>query len=140
MKVAEEQTPSYYEIPNCRVDGFFGREEILQKIDEALSDGSNPHYAVLQGMVVQGKTQVALEYCHRKKNNPYSAIFWVDATTQDRVEGSFQSISERIKRRTDNLPDVKASVAFFLKMFTSWTVQWLMVFDNYDKPDTFPNI
>ena len=88
----------------------------------------------------QGKTQVALEYCHRKKNNPYSAIFWVDATTQDRVEGSFQSISERIKRQTDNLPDTKATVDFVLKMFTSWTVQWLMVFDNYDNPDTFPNI
>ena len=112
----------------------------MQKIDEALSDGSSPHYAVLQGMGGQGKTQVALEYCHRKKNNPYSAIFWVDATSQDRVEGSFQSISERNKRQTDNLPDVKARVAFVLEMFTSWKVQWLLVFDNYDNPNTFPNI
>ena len=140
MKRAKEQTPSYYEIPNRRVDGFVGREDILRKIDEALSDGSGPRYAVLQGMGGQGKTQVALECCHRKKDNPYSAIFWVDATTQDRVEGSFHSISERIKRRTDYLPDVNARVAFVLKMFTSWTVRWLMVFDNYDNPDTFPNI
>ena len=88
----------------------------------------------------QGKTQVALEYCHRKKNNPYSAIFWVDATTQDRVEGSSQSISERIKRRTDDLPDLKARVAFVQRKLASWTVKWLMVFDNYDNPDTFPNI
>ena len=140
MKIAEEQPPLYYEIPNCRVKSFVGREDILQKIDEALSNGSGPHYAVLQGMGGQGKTQVALEHCYRKKNNPYSAIFWVDATTQDRFEGSFQFISERIKRRTENLPDVKARVAFVLRMFTSWTVQWLMVFDNYDNPDTFPNI
>ena len=34
--------------------------------------------------------------------------------------------------RIDHLPDIKASVAFFLKMLTSWTVRWLMVFDNYD--------
>ena len=67
MKVAEEQTPSYYEIPNRRVDGFVGREDILQKIDKALSDGSGPRYAVLQGMGGQGKSQVALEYCHREK-------------------------------------------------------------------------
>ena len=140
MKAADKQTPSYYEIPNRRVHGFVGRKDVLQKIDEALSDGSGPRYAVLQGMGGQGKTQVALEYCHKKKNNPYSAIFWVDATTQDRVEGSFQSISERIKRQTDNLPDVKARVAFVLEMFTSWKVQWLMVFDNYDNPDAFPNI
>ena len=58
----------------------------------------------------QGKSQVALEYCHRRKDRPYSAIFWVDATTEDRIEGSFHSISERIKKRTDDLPDIKASL------------------------------
>ena len=31
-------------------------------------------------------------------------------------------------------------MAFFHKTLTSWTVPWLMVFDNYDNPDTFPNI
>ena len=123
LEVAEEQTPSYYEVPNRRVDGFVGREDVLQKIDKVLSDGSGPHYAVLQGIGGQGKSQVALEYCRRKKDNPYSAIFWLDATTQDRVERSFHSISKRIKRRTDYLPDVNARVAFVLKMFTSWTVQ-----------------
>ncbi len=139
-KVAKEQIASYDEIPNRRVDGFVGRENILQKIDEALSDGSGPRYAVLQGMGGQGKSQVALEYCHRKKERPYSAIFWVDATTQDRVERSFQSISERIKRQTDYLPDINARVAFVLRTFPSLAIQWLMVFDNYDHPDTFPNI
>ena len=122
------------------MDGFVGREDILQKIDEALSDGSGPHYAVLQGMGGQGKTQLALEYCHRTRDRPYSAIFWVDATNQNRVEGSFQYISERIKKQTDYLPDTNARVAFVLRMLTSWKIQWLMVFDNYDNPDTFPNI
>ena len=130
----------YYEVPNRRVNDFVGREDILQKIDEALSDGLGLHCAVLQGMGGQGKTQVALEYCHRKRNESYSAIFWVDATNQDTVEGSFQSISERIKRQTDDLSDLKARVAFVRRKLTSWRVQWLMVFDNYDNPDTFPNI
>lgn len=120
MEVAGEQKPSYYEIPNRRADGFVGREDILQKIDEALSDGSGPRYTVLQGIGGQGKSQVALEYCNRKKDKPYSAIFWVDATTQDRAERSFQSVPERIKRRTDYIPDnINARVAFVLKMFTS---------------------
>ena len=88
----------------------------------------------------QGKSQVALEYCHRKKDNPYSAIFWVDATTEDTVKASIQSISERIKRERDYFPDINARVAFVLKMLTSWTVRWLMVFDNYDHPAAFPNI
>ena len=83
---------------------------------------------------------MALEYCRRKKDSPYSAIFWVDATTESSVKGSFQSISECIKVETDYFPNIEARVAFVLKMLTSWTAQWLMVFDNYDNPDTFPNI
>ncbi|MCJ1345366.1 hypothetical protein MMC31_003573 [Peltigera leucophlebia] len=137
---SREQTPSYYEIPNHRVDGFVGQEDILKKIDKALSDGSDPRYAVLQGMGGQGKSQVALEYCRRKKDSPYSAIFWVDATTENSVKGSFQFISERIKVETDYLPNIDARVAFVLRMLTSWTVRWLMVFDNYDDLGTFPNI
>lgn len=88
----------------------------------------------------QSKTQVALEYCHRKKNSPYSTIYWVDATTESSVKRSFQSISEGIKAETDYLPDIDAQVAFVLRIFTAWTVRWLMVFDNYDNPDTFLNI
>ncbi len=75
---------------------------------------------------------------NRSKDNP--SIFWLDTTTQDRVERSFQSISEPIQRQKDYLLDVNARMAVVLKMFTSWTVQWLMEFDNYDNPDTFPNI
>lgn len=74
QEVAEEQITSYYEIPNRRVDGFVGRENILRRINEALCDESGPHYAVLQGMGGQGKSQVVLEYCRRTRDSPYSAI------------------------------------------------------------------
>lgn len=83
---------------------------------------------------------MALEYCHRKKDNPYSVIIWIDATTEDTVKGSYRSISERINVRTDFLPDVNARVAFVLRMLTSWTARWLLVFDNYDNPHAFPNL
>ena len=83
---------------------------------------------------------MALEYCQRKKDNPCSAIFWVDATTAGEVKGSFQSFSERIKMRTDYLPGINTRVAFVLRMLTSWTFRWLMVFDNYDNIDAFRNI
>ena len=140
LKIAKEQTPSYYKILNRRVDGFVGREDILQRIDKALSGGLGPRYTVLQGMGGQGQSQVALEYCRRKKDSPYSAIFWVDATTENSVKGSFKFISERIKVETDYLPNIDARVAFVLKTLTSWTVKWLIVFDNYGNPGTFPNI
>ena len=134
------QVQLYYYIPNRRVRSFKGREDILSRIDEAFSIGRGPRIAVLQGMGGQGKSQIALEYCHRKRNNPYTAIFWVDATSESTVIGSFQPISEHIKKPTDHLHDSSARIAFVLRAFTSWSTSWLMVFDNYDDPDAFPNV
>ena len=88
----------------------------------------------------QGKSQIALEYCHRKRDILYSAIFWIDATTEDSVKGSFQAISEQIKKPTDVLPDIQAKVDFVLQIFNSWPAQWLWVLDNYDNPSDFPNV
>ena len=87
----------------------------MQKIDEALSTGPGPRIAVLQGIGGQGKSQIALEYCHRKEDTLYSAIFWIDATTEHSVKGSFQAISEQIKKPTDGLPDIQAKVDFVCK-------------------------
>lgn len=56
------------------------------------------------------------------------------------VKGSFQSILERIKVHTIDLPDINTRVAFVVRKLTSWTVRWLIVFDNYDNPGVFPNI
>ena len=66
--------PPYYEVPNRTISGFVGRGDVLLRLDEALSEGSGPHVAVLQGMGGQGKTHVALEYCHRV--SLYLAIFF----------------------------------------------------------------
>ncbi len=130
----------YYEVPNRRIHSFVGREDIISRIDQAFSAGQGPRIAVLQGMGGQGKSQVALEYCHRKKNSAYSAIFWVDATDENTTIGSFQSISERLKSPTDYLPDSDARVAFVLRALKSRFTSWLLVFDNYDDPTAFPNI
>ncbi len=88
----------------------------------------------------QGKSQIALEYCHRKKTTLFPAIFWVDATTEDSIKGSFWIISEEIKKPTDVLSDIGARVALLLRILSSWSIRWLLVFDGYDNPNAFPNI
>ena len=140
MAVAEAQTLLYYKVPNRRVRQLVGREEILRRLDKVFSARSGPRIAVLQGMGGQGKSQIALEYCHRKKTTLYSAIFWVDATTVDSTKGSFWAISEEIKRPADVLHDIEARVSFVLRELSSWSIRWLLVFDNYDNLDAFPNI
>ena len=84
--------------------------------------------------------QIALEYCHRKKNNPYSAIFWVDPRMEASVKEGFQAIFEQIKKPAGVVSDIQARVAIVLRMFSSWPVRWLLVIDNYDDPNAFPKI
>ena len=88
----------------------------------------------------QGKSQIALEYCHRKKTTLYPAIFWVDASTEETTKRSFWTISEDIKKPGDDLPDIEARVDLVLQKLRSWSIRWLLVFDNYDNPKAFQNI
>ena len=143
--VNEEHSQSYYKVPNRRIRSFIGQEDIMIRVDDAVTTGSEPliaglgpRIAVLQGMGGQGKSQVPLDYCHKKKDNPFSAIFWVDTMTESSVKGSFQSISECIKNKDDYLPDANTRIAFVLCRLSSWPRKWLMVFNNYDNPDAFP--
>jgi hypothetical protein len=131
---------SYFEVPNRRVFRFFGREDIISKIDRAFSAGPGPRVAVVQGMGGQGKSQVAMEYCHQKKDDPFSAIFWIDAASENSVIRTFISISGLISAPTNQLPDIDARIAFVSRKFASWPTRLLLVFDNYDDPEDFPNI
>lgn len=82
-------------------------------MDLALSTGSTPRIVVVRGLGGQGKTQVALEYCHRAKETGIRAILWIDATSQVTVEKTFETISESIKKPGDIIQD-NASVRFVM--------------------------
>lgn len=131
---------SYFEVPSRRVSRFFGRKDIISKIDRAFSVGPGPHIAVLLGMGGQGKSQVAMEYCHQKKDGPCPDIFWIDATSENSVISAFVSISSLISTATDQLLNNDARSAFVRRKFASWPTGLLLVFDNYDSPHEFPNI
>ncbi len=102
--------------------------------------GPGPHIAVLRGIGGQGKSQVAMEYCHQKKEDPLLDIFWIDATSQNSVTSAFISISGLLSTATDQMLDNNARIAFVSRRFASWPTGLLLVFDNYDNPHEFPNI
>jgi tetratricopeptide (TPR) repeat protein len=74
------------------------------------------------------------------KGNLFSAIFWVDASSESTVQKSFEVISERLKTQMDILLDTDARVNFVFRTLSDWPSPWLMVFDNYDNPTVFNNV
>ncbi|KAF4630008.1 hypothetical protein G7Y89_g8133 [Cudoniella acicularis] len=132
----------HYHVPNGRlVREFIGRNAILEKIKVAFSSERRygPHVVVLRGIGGQGKTQIALEYCRRAKEEGVDAIFWVDATSEDTVKKSFQTITENIKSPKDFVTENEV-IEYILDRFRDWQGSWLMVFDNYDDAKTFDTI
>lgn len=74
----------YREIPFARYKHFYGREEYLQQIHDALQLPSNELRVVsLHGLPGVGKTQLAAEYVHRHGLD-YQAVIWV--TSDNRVK------------------------------------------------------
>jgi hypothetical protein len=130
---------SFYMVPNRRVRGFIGREDILEKIEDGFSAEGRPCVMVIRAMGGQGKTQVALEYCHRAKDKRFKAIFWLDAMSESSLRKGFRTIAERIKP-PEMIIDDDSGVDLVLEKLGEWPEPWLMIFDNYDYPKTFNNL
>jgi len=132
----------YFNVPNRRSRHFVGREDVLDKIlGYHSTDCTTSKVVVLRGLGGQGKTQVALEYCQRRRQAPFVTTFWIDATTELSVEREFRRFYSALRSREDTpLDSFDDIVDFVLDIFQRIKKPWLIVFDNYDDPKSMPNI
>ncbi|KAF7941945.1 uncharacterized protein EAE97_006782 [Botrytis byssoidea] len=110
----ENINKNHFIVPNRRVSGFIGREDILNKIEKGLSSESESRIVVLRGLGGQGKTQIAL----------------------DTVKKDFMSLLEHIKGPADSTQDDQV-VTSVLNRLRDWDEPWLIIFDNHDDPSSF---
>lgn len=112
---------------------FTGREDTLKLLHKHLHVDQivtrTPVYA-LQGLGGVGKTQTALEYAYRHALE-YSAIFWIEAETVERVLFSLQRIAEILQ-----LPEREAQDQHqVIEAVQRWLVthqEWLLIWDNLE--------
>jgi hypothetical protein len=121
---------------------FVAREDELGEIHKALRGDGSRRTVVLHGLGGIGKTQLAVAYAKRHKDN-YSAIFWLNIKDEDSLKQSFVKVARQILREhpsarwlssvdMKNLDEVIDAVKAWQGL--AYNTRWLMIYDNYDNP------
>lgn len=94
--IPDSQAVQYYRIPFELNPRFWGREQALQAVEEALDpeEGAGSLKALaLHGMGGVGKTQIALQYANRN-HQLYSVMLWIAAQNTISMGKSFRDIAQ----------------------------------------------
>ena len=127
------------------IDYFVGRGGDLSSIESVLLP-INPtiqKIVVLHGLGGIGKSQLAIEYA-KKHQDDYTAIFWLNAKTEDTLKGSFVDCARRLPKRYFDQQLLHRSqneeaLVIILQKMKAWfdllgNYRWLIIFDNVDNP------
>lgn len=114
---------------------FTGRDKELAELRRKLVDESTALIgqpsAPLYGLGGVGKTEIAVEYAHRFRDN-YDLIWWVRAEQEDTIRNSLIALGQRLR-----LPDFRGderdySADLVIDALASGDASesWLLIFDN----------
>ncbi|KAG4429439.1 hypothetical protein IFR05_015080 [Cadophora sp. M221] len=129
------------------IEQLVAREEELTEIHTKLSGNGSRRTVVLYGLGGMGKTQLAVAYAKRHKDD-YSAIFWLNIKDEDSLKQSFARVARQILREhpsarwlsnvdMKNLDEVIDAVKEWQGL--PYNTRWLMIYDNYDNPRLVSN-
>ena len=133
---------SFYLVTRERLKNFLGRGVQLQEIASFFSKESTqrPKVLILHALGGQGKSQIALEYCQRSRDQ-YRGIFWINASSEASAIESYTHIAKALTGFTSATVDDGARIIGLVKnCLESWHEPWLLVFDNYDEPTKFSKV
>jgi hypothetical protein len=119
-----------------RMTDFIGREAWLARIHRALIARGGTSAVAIQGFCGIGKTQLAIEYAHRYRND-YDLIWWLPCDTPEAAREAMAELEARLQ-----VPDVPrapgesryAGLFEFLQQGRQYA-HWLLIFDNANEPD-----
>jgi len=120
---------------------FIGRSSELRAMEEMLRPGKESRQqrqVTLGGMGGIGKTQLSIAYANLHQD-AYTAIFWLNATSEITVKNSLKSIAQCLLEvhECERLDDEQ--MLFRVRQWLSNLAnqRWLLIFDNYDDPELF---
>jgi tetratricopeptide (TPR) repeat protein len=126
-QTTQRSSQQAWTVPYNRNPFFTGRDAVLQEIHENFSTRM---IQILSGLGGVGKTQTALEYTYRFRDD-YRAILWARADSRELFISdlaTFASPLELIKQRTQDQAYAFDTVIQWLKQ----SANWLLIVDNIE--------
>ncbi|KAK8140124.1 hypothetical protein PG984_000190 [Apiospora sp. TS-2023a] len=119
-------------VPFPQDKNFVSQDEIMKQIDEKFQVQER---LAIEGLGGIGKSQIALEYCHRSEK--YKTVLWIYASNAERIDQVYKDMSDYLE-----IPGRKAPESNVFKLVCDWfsnpaNGSWLLVLDNVDDKDTF---
>ena len=126
-----KQPTTIWNVPYQRNPFFTGREELLKHLHDNLTNRKAAALIqAISGLGGIGKTQTAVEYAYRYRND-YHDILWVNAATRDTLIASFLDLAHRLNLPEKDEQDQNITVQA-VKRWLEQHDHWLLIVDNAD--------
>lgn len=128
-RTALSATSVYWNVPHANAS-FTGREDFLAALHEALTGGGSMGQ-VISGLGGIGKTQAAIQYAHRYRED-YEAVFWVRSGTESEIRAGLVEVARLLA-----LPGAEEDEARAIGAVRRWLAThdgWLLIFDDVEEP------
>jgi tetratricopeptide (TPR) repeat protein len=114
---------------------FTGRKELLDQLVKAVRQDTTTSVLprALQGLGGVGKTQLVIEFVYRHLDE-YDLVWWVPAEQTATVLTSLAELAKRLGLPADE--DSQEIARTVLATLAESDLEWLLVYDNADKPET----
>lgn len=131
-----------------RNKNFTGRDEILTRLRRSIVSRvtavvpEDPLPQALQGLGGVGKTAVAVEYAHRYRGD-YDVVWWISADQLPLVRASLAQLALKLglpeSPGTTGIDGAARAALDALRRGQPYN-RWLLIFDNADQPEDFPDL